>query len=260
MREDRLIQQSKPREDYFNSPIFILGLPRSGTSMITGAMEVCGVWLGSLIEDFFENIFLRECVNKPILSYLGVDPLGISKLPSLSDVPVEMLPWVLQGAIRDLMAIKSHNFRRHRINHQIGTGELASLMQEIIDHDGYRHDGPWAYKETKLTLLWPLYKHTFPHARWVIVRRDPQGFIESCLRAPFMNQHSKDVRFWKNVVKEYNARLDALKNSGARVFEISSDELPKGNFKAFKALVGDLGLSYNEKELKKFIDPTLWHS
>ena len=67
--------------NYFDSPIFVLGLPRSGTSLITGSLNICGAWVGSTFsgdannpEGFFEHIIIRENVTKNIQT--------ISSIPS----------------------------------------------------------------------------------------------------------------------------------------------------------------------------------
>ncbi len=203
--------------------------------MIAGAMRICGVWTGSTVsggspvnpKGFFEHTFIREHITKKILTRLGCDPLGVRKIP-----PVD-----LQGEMP----------------------RLAAFIQEIIEGDGYKHDVPWLYKDAKLTLIWPFYKKAFPSATWIVVRRDEEGFINSCLRTHFMKQHSQNRNFWKKFAVEYQIRIEALKDSGASVLEISSPDIISGNFANFKDLVLRFGLMYREKELKEFISPAYWH-
>jgi hypothetical protein len=221
-------------QEYFNRPIFVTGLPRSGTSMIAGALGICGAWTGSTVpggaanpKGFFEHAVIREQVTKHILERLGCDPLGVRSLP-----PVD-LKFEVQG--------------------------LADTIKEILAADGYKFDKPWLLKDSKLTLLWPIYKRAFPGANWVIVRRDDEGFINSCLRTGFMSQHSENRDFWKNIAKKYRQRLRALKGSGASVLEISSPEVVKGEFDQLKDVVSRLGLTYRERELKDFVSPVYWH-
>lgn len=72
-------------QNYFNSPLFVLGLPRSGTSMIAGAISICGAWTGSTVpggspenpKGFFEHTVIREHVTKKILINIECDPLGV---------------------------------------------------------------------------------------------------------------------------------------------------------------------------------------
>lgn len=222
-------------KDYFNSPIFILGLPRSGTSMIAGSIGICGAWTGSTVpggspvnpKGFFEHSVIREQVTKPILAGLGCDPLGVRKLP----------PVALHAEIP----------------------KLADAIRGILEKDGYKDDMPWLYKDAKLTLLWPIYKKAFPDAVWLVVRRDIEGFINSCLRTNFMKQHSQERDFWEKFAEAYLLRIEALKDSGARVLEISSPDIIGGELGELEKLVSRLGLTYREKELKEFISPAYWH-
>jgi len=222
-------------QDYFNTPIFVLGLPRSGTSMIAGSLGICGAWTGSTVpgggtenpKGFFEHASIREHVIKKILKDLGYDPLGVRKLP-----PVDL---------------------------QIEVSGLTGIIKTIIEKDGYKNDKPWLLKDAKLTLLWPMFKKAFPDATWLVVKRDEEGFINSCLRTSFMKHHSQDRDFWKNFAEEYRARIDALIASGANVLEISSPEVISGNFDHLREVVSRLGLVFKEDELKEFISPDYWH-
>ena len=220
---------------YFDTPVFVLGLPRSGTSMIAGCLDLCGAWTGSTVpgggkenpRGFFEHIYIREHIVKTILTRAGCDPLGVRKLPPL-----------------DL---------------NIHVPGLADLIGKVIRSDGYEDDRPWLYKDAKLTLLWPTFANTFPHARWVIVRRDEDSIIDSCLRTFFMNQHSSERAYWAHFVKEYLLRLEQLKRSGVWCYEISSRDVIEGDFSSLRELVQNLGLTYREEALVEFVTPAYWH-
>jgi hypothetical protein len=213
----------------------VLGLPRSGTSMVAGCLEICGAWTGRTVpgseaenpKGFFEHVIIREQITKQLLTRLGCDPLGVRKLP-----PVD-----LQGEVSN----------------------LAEIIRVILEKEGYAHDRPWLYKDAKLTLLWPIYKKSFPDAKWVIVSRVKEEVIDSCLRTSFMRQHSGDRDYWERFVAEYVSRLNALKDSGASVLEISSSEIIEGSLEGVKNVVDRLGLTYRETELQAFVTPSYWH-
>lgn len=120
-------------QDYFSEPIFILGLPRSGTSMIAGSLGICGVWTGETVpacsvsnpKGFFEHTIIREQVIKKLLIQIGCDPLGVRKLPSVD----------IQGEIQG----------------------LTDIIKGILERGGYKNNQPWLYKDAKLTLLWPYF-------------------------------------------------------------------------------------------------------
>ena len=60
--------------------IFVTGAARSGTTLITRMLEVCGADLGGVGELAENNKFKRKYL-KPYLSRLGADPMGIDPLP-----------------------------------------------------------------------------------------------------------------------------------------------------------------------------------
>ena len=75
-------------EKFLKRPILITGLPRSGTSLTAGLLDICGAWSGTTVpgskdnvKGFFEHAMLRETVNKTLLSRIDCDPLGVKKLP-----------------------------------------------------------------------------------------------------------------------------------------------------------------------------------
>lgn len=227
---------SKTPQQYFDEPVFILGLPRSGTSMVTGIMQLCGAWLGETVpgggvenpKGFFENIFLREGVNKKILADSGFDPLGIGPLPFFDQLP-----------------------------------KVNGLKQTILDylkHAQYEFDRPWAFKEPKLTLLWPIYYQNFPNARWIIVNRDLDEVVNSCIRTSFMKKHSTDRDFWLNWAEAYQLRLDALKQTSAPWRQIETGPMIRGELDAIADLIQWSGLQWDEQKAREFISPDYWHA
>jgi hypothetical protein len=222
-------------EQNFNRPILITGLPRSGTSLISGIIATCGAWSGSTvpgnqenIKGYYEHTRLRELVNKAILKQLGCDPLGVKVLPQIDRLP------------------KISDFKN-------------VVVQNLLA-DGYRGDAPWMFKDAKMLLLWPYYVDAFPKARWIIVRRERAQVIDSCLRTSFMKQHSQERAFWNTWAIEYEKRIEQLKSSNADCIEISSNEVvqPEGR-KALKKLVRKLKLNWNKNAVDQFIEPTVWH-
>ena len=222
------------KKKFLNKPILVTGLPRSGTSMITGMLGECGAWTGSTvaaskenIKGFYEHTSLRELVNKRILSQLGCDPLGIRKLPD-DDLP--------------------------------SIDKLKATVLQLIKQDGYQGLTPWMFKEPKLLLLWSAYKESFPDATWIIVRRDKEEVVDSCLRTSFMKQHSTERAFWEELMTEYERRMELLKQSGVKYQEIWAKDIVKPESRdVLKKLVKNLKLQWNERAVNDFYEPTVWH-
>lgn len=202
--------------------------------MFAGILSRLGVWTGNTIPPtnenplgFFEHRIIRENVTKRVLRDLGSDPLGVRSFPGLeADYDCT---WLRQAVLN---AIKA---------------------------DGYRQ-GPWLYKDAKLTLLWQHWAEAFPCAQWVIVRRDKEQVIDSCLRTVFMRQHSKDRAFWEAFATEYYWRLFNLANSGEFVRYIDAGYLIKGDHGQLIEVLKDVGIEYDADVVNQFVSPSYWHS
>jgi len=245
----------------FHSPIFVLGLPRSGTSMVAGALNICGAWTGSTVpggeqnpKGFFEHTKIREQVTKNILIGLGYHPSGVIKLPPIN----------LSVDPNKLLSIYKKIVTEYKYTDLINNNliDLETIIRVILKSDGYNNmtnQSPWLYKDAKLSLLWPLFNQAFPKARWLIVRRDEESFIKSCLRTNFMKFYSQERDFWVKYAQEYNAHLDVFKENVSNVLEVYTPDLISGNFDDLKTTALSLGLNYPEDKLREFISPEHWH-
>jgi hypothetical protein len=227
----------------FNRPIFVVGLPRSGTSLVAGLLHEFGAWTGETvpgtgenIRGFFENNEIRQKILKPTLRAAGGDATGITSLPS-------------PNADRKL---------RYPVgDRRVG---MRLRMRQIIEEQGYNHEQRWLYKEPKLTLLWRMFDNAFPDAEWVVVRRDRDSFVKSCIKTSFMAQYSKDPKFWNDVGDEYDTRLDQLMKTVSKVTELQTSDILSGDTADLKRMVmGMDGVNFAIAKVRKFVDPTHWH-
>jgi len=221
--------------DMLHKPIFILGVPRSGTSLVAGLLGVCGAWQGTTLpatqanpRGFFENRALRNHVIRPVLEKLGCDPLGVRQLPVLESL--QPIP------------------------------NLAEVVLNLITRDGYVKGTPWLLKEPKLTLIWPIFMVAFPEARWIIVRRKSSDIVRSCLQTDFMAQHSSDPCYWSHFVNQYLIRIERLKTSVKFCREVWPQRLIKHSLKPMESLTKELGLGWDYNDAIEFIDKRSWHS
>ncbi|MBR9764546.1 MAG: sulfotransferase [Rhodobacteraceae bacterium] len=201
-------------------PLFVTGLPRSGTSLVMRMLAGQGLWLGETIpgnvdnpEGYGENRALRETRLKPLLEHLGADPRGVAPLPRTEALPP--------------------------------CPQLAAQMLQTIRDQG--HDGrtPWGYKDPKLTLLWPLFARAFPQATWVVVTREREAVLRSLARASFMRRHSTSEEFWKPFCACYDDRLAALRASGVTVIELQAERIMGGEVEALAPVCAAMGLRFD---------------
>ncbi|MBT9382911.1 sulfotransferase [Pseudooceanicola sp. CBS1P-1] len=210
---------ARPEMPPHQRPLFVCGLPRSGTSLVMRVLVSQGLWTGETIagnadnpEGYQENRRIRERHLKPFLQAIGADPRGVDPLPRPDTLPP------FPGLTRRL---------------------LSSLREE--GHAGQ----PWGYKDPKLTLLWPAFARAFPGARWLVVRRGRTAVKTSLSRAGFMQMHSSSPDYWDAFCAAYERRLDALEASGETVFSLQAEALMAGDVSGLAPVCTALGLPFD---------------
>lgn len=201
--------------------IFVTGVARSGTSLVTQILQVHGCWLGkpNRINRLYENVDHRERVLKPYLRSIGVDPLGQKTLPEIHD-------------------LAPHPGLRKSIQRFFDTSALI------------------ATKDAKLSLVFPVWHEAFPEAKWVLVRRDREKIAESCLRTDFMRAYDGKSG-WLRWVEAHEQRFEGMKRD-LDLVEIWTDELV-ADPEAFRPVAEHCGLPFDPEATGKAINPDVWH-
>lgn len=213
------------------SPILITGAARSGTSLIGGVINICGGFGGKMFpgnpnnaKGMFENIKIREGVDKGYLRSIKVDPKGQFPLPNTSKLPIPS-DW------RD---------------------QVESIMLE----EGYK-EGEWFYKGARSCLFWPVWHYAYPNAKWVVVRRRTADIASSCLSTGFMNYYS-EYDGWVKWVNHHEEKFVEMIQAGLNVKQIWPERMIKGDYEQLHELIEWLGLTWREQEVIDFISPKLW--
>jgi len=225
-------------------PILITGAARSGTSMVAGIIDLCGAFGGytsppnrNNAKGMFENIYVKTAIIKPYLRSIGMDPKCQYPLPDVNDTPLPI------------------NFREAIEINMIG--------------EGYDGDGQWYYKDAKLCLMWKLWNKAFPDAKVVIVRRNTEDIVASCMRTGFMSAFNSSINqrkvgttskeaAWRWWVDQHLKRFDEmLSSSKMNVRVIYPERFLLGDYSEMYEVLNWLGLEWNP-EVVNFIEPKLW--
>lgn len=218
--------------DMIDRPVIITGCARSGTSLVAGIAHACGAWMGKVTgptrwnkKGQFENEAIRDRLTKPYLQSINCDPMGQDVLPDHH------------------INLSEPNWRRRVIN--------------VIHSEGYTGADVWAFKGAKACMIWPVWHKAFPEARWVIVRRDDDKIIDSCMRTSFMRKR-KTRESWQEWVDQHKAYFQQLYSSVPYVYEVWSKDLVEDPLRA-KPLVEAVGLHWDHDEVMSFVSKELWH-
>jgi len=144
--------------------IFVVGAPRSGTSLTMGLLEACGANLGN-VGGLNQIHAVRDKLTAPYLRKAGVDPIAQHPLMDPAD-------WY----------------------------DVPDWRAQVLDVVGEAT----AVKVVPAVTFWPLWAKHFPDAKYVFVYRDPQKVAESCARTAFMKAHGEDVYLWRAYADYYH--------------------------------------------------------
>lgn len=212
--------------------IIVTGCARSGTSLVAGILNKCGAFQGETIgatrwnkKGQFENDSIRNTMTKPYLRKIGADPMGQDPLPN-GNIPIV------------------EDWRERFLN--------------LVTEQGWNGKDTLLVKEAKACLMWQVWHHAFPMAKWVIVRRDDGKIIDSCMKTSFM-RNRKTRASWQEWIEHHKAKFQEMKQAGLNMTEVWPDISFMGGLLLVKLFIGFLGLTWQEKAVQEFIDPNLWH-
>jgi len=204
------------------SEILVTGVPRSGASIIAGAIKECGIFSGG-VNKMNENYNIRTMVNS-YFNCIGIDARGQKTLPDTNNI---LIPNYWKDNVLD-----------------------------ILKKEGCNDN--WMYKDSKSCLIWPIWDYAFPKAKWVIVRRRTGDIVQSCLKTSYMNAH-QDEAGWINWVHEYEERFkDMIERVNYKV--IWPERMVNSDYGQLKDLCEWIGIEYDENKIKRYIEPLLWKS
>ena len=217
-----------------NEPILITGCARSGTSWRARIINTAGAFGGKMAgpnranqKGMFENTEIRNTIVKPFFASIGADRLGQKPLPD-------------RNICKIVAETKAEEWRK----------QVMSVFYE----QGYT-DGAFFYKGAKMCLTWAVWHAAFPNAKWIIVRRDDEGIINSCMRTGFMRAY-RNRADWQGWIDEHKKCFAEMEAAGLDVCEVNTDELAAGNLEGITNCLAHCGLSVTLDD--NLIDPSLF--
>jgi len=131
-------------------PVIILGMHRSGTSMVSELLHELGLFVGHKLQDDHESTYFLE-LNEQIMN----------RVSATWDCPRPVLDFLAcEGAARMTATALSADLASRRIKAFLGRGSLESF------------DKPWGWKDPRTVFTLPLWLRIFPQARLVYIVRN----------------------------------------------------------------------------------------
>jgi len=148
-----------------DDPVLLLGMHRSGTTLLAQMLAEMGMHLGRNLEEHHESVFV-----------LDANDWVLARAHGAWDNPLP-LRWLMENA----------GSTEPLVEHLRSRVDGISFLRRFIGPSRLRAfagDGPllWGWKDPRTTATWPLWQEVFPRARAVTVHRNGVGFTRSLLR------------------------------------------------------------------------------
>ena len=233
---DRSVVMPNPGGRYSNLSLFVLGMHRSGTSAITGALRLCGAWVGEeteLIEKnaenslgFWERRDMRRICDRLLHS-------AKAEWWKVAEFDPQTIPY-------EILTEQRWKFE-----------QIVSVLNE--------HEA-WVIKEPRLCLLLPLLRHCVKKPICIHIYRNPLEVARS-LQARNGFSISAGLALWE----AYNLHaLNALMD--LPYISISHESLMSHPKETLDALSEDIEefapghpIKPDSEFIGRFIDPVLYH-
>lgn len=136
-------------------PVIIIGMHRSGTSLITKMLADCGMLIGYQKDHNFESTFFQKA-NSWILQQCGGD-------------------WDHPSSINGLL--QNDEIKRAAIKHLLNAVQsplvvsYCGIKNYLFRGFPYSMDSPWGWKDPRNTFTLPLWVELFPNAKVIHIAR-----------------------------------------------------------------------------------------
>ena len=171
------ISTLSPEFQKLSSPIIIIGMHRSGTSMLAGILHILGVYVDPGFPNIQGNYLLERpsdqirqngygeatcfrLLNEEIMAQAGADWFYIE-------------PFLRQ---RDEATFKQKSLNKMR------RATHTKLKREFLDQMPTNFQGQWGWKDPRNSLTLPYWLELFPNAKILHVRRSYENIVESLIR------------------------------------------------------------------------------
>jgi hypothetical protein len=153
------MQKCSPKQP----PLIIVGMHRSGTSVVARCLELMGVFTGRLLDENHEPLFFAN-LNNWLIRQCGADwdwPMQVEAVQDNSD----FVRWSVERL--KLFICSPRSWAYLGLKNTIKFGSIPNLQI------------PWGWKDPRNLITLPIWSKVFPSARVVLVKRHGVDVAES---------------------------------------------------------------------------------
>ncbi|MCB0502264.1 MAG: sulfotransferase [Bacteroidetes bacterium] len=180
-------------------PIIIIGMHRSGTTMITEFLDQLGLFVGAKLDPNHESLFFFD-LNKWIFD------VGIAKV----DYP-QNLELMNPNCKEEVIKVIDYHLSSSRRKKYLGPHKVNDIRDLDI---------PWGWKEPRNSFTLEFYKVLFPNAKIIHIYRNPIDSTNSYLKRDRKRRNEFELTWKKKLKRKFliadkyhqNFRLNTLQD------------------------------------------------
>jgi hypothetical protein len=212
-------------------PVVIVGMHRSGTTLLGDLMEKCGLFQGSSLSLNRESIFFQD-LNRDLLDVTGSSWRQLDFLPTHLDM-LQGNQWMVERA--------QDHLRKKLIPQHFGAKKFSLLKNEM-----------WGWKEPRTSLFLPVYHRIFPQATVIHIYRDGRDVALSLLTrdlkrpgATSLSTSAREVRYIHDMQlwQAYCERIEAARPLFPKSHLVRYEDLLANPLEEMKKLIDVCGLT-----------------
>lgn len=192
------------------SPFIIIGMHRSGTSLVTKLLQACGLFIGTELDENNESVFFQK-INANTLAAAGADGWTV-------DLFIEKLR-------NPFFAFAQTNRMRKELSK--GLFSVYFKSDSSFEHAPYsQHHYRWGWKDPRNSFTLPLWLNLFPKAKIIHVVRNGLDVAISLHK-----RDKSDLNSCFSLWTKYVNQCLSYRNMGEAYHEIYFESLlknPKG--------------------------------
>lgn len=250
------------KSDNKAQPLILIGMHRSGTSLLAGILEKCGIFMGARKDDNNESVFFQR-LNEWLLRQANASWDNPYNFKFVDSHFKEYCKKVLITHLRGLRRI-----------------EYLGLKGFLKYRDIRDLDFPWGWKDPRNTFTIELWKDIFPEAKVLHVYRNPvdvavslrkreeklrEGFNadikkwikERLLKGktyPHWSVRIQDIYEGINLWREYVEKAFSLdKISGRNIFHIEYEAFLEEPERILREILDFAGINFKPETLSGYI-------
>lgn len=184
-----------------NNPIIIIGMHRSGTSMLTRFIEESGIYMGKYRGINDESFFFQE-INEWLLYQASSTWDNPHNIKYINNYFIENTVSIVQKRLNSFWSKKYYG------------------LYNYFKYKGlYKQDYMWGWKDPKTTLLLPIWKRVFPNAKIIHIYRNPIDIAVSLKKRELEIEHNFNLSFKKRFHCEI-LRKRPIFNQSSRIYNL----------------------------------------